>query len=177
MLALAAILALFSPASPVAVPSDSLEEATLGAGCFWCAEAVFDRVDGVEDVIAGFADSTEVARIVFNPNTISYGKLLEVFWLAHDPTTLDRQGGDVGHEYRSVIYYHTAAQKATAENSLKTAQAHFNSPIVTAIEPLPAFVRASDYHQDFYRKNPDAPYCRFVITPKLESLHLKLKGE
>jgi len=97
--------------------------------------------------------------------------------LVHDPTTVDRQGGDVGPQYRSVIFYHTGGQRAAAEQSLKRAQTHFNGPIVTSIEPLKAFYQATDYHQDFYNRNTDAPYCKFVITPKLEQLHLKAKGE
>ena len=177
MLILAAILTLFPPSHRGESPADSLQEAILGGGCFWCVEAVFERIDGVEDVTSGFADSAEVIRVVFDPGKISYEKLLDVFWLAHDPTTLDRQGGDTGRRYRSVIVYRDDAQKAAAEKSRAAAQAHFNSPIVTTLVPLNGFVAASANHQDFYRKNPDAPYCRFVITPKLESLHLKVKGE
>lgn len=173
MLILVAMLALAGPWHQDAVPADSLEQATFGAGCFWCVEAVFERLDGVTDVVAGYAGGTvlnptgkqvnegksghaEVAQITFDPKKISFDRLLDVFWLAHDPTTADRQG---------------------AEESRKKAQAHFNSTIVTAIEPLKAFYKASDYHQDFYNKNPDAPYCKFVISPKLEQLHLKTKGE
>ncbi len=194
MLILVAMLALAGPWHQDAVPADSLEQATFGAGCFWCVEAVFERLDGVTDVVAGYAGGTvpnptgkqvnegksghaEVAQITFDPKKISFDRLLDVFWLAHDPTTADRQGGDVGPQYRSVIFYHNEAQRAAAEESRKKAQAHFNSTIVTAIEPLKAFYKASDYHQDFYNKNPDAPYCKFVISPKLEQLHLKTKGE
>jgi peptide-methionine (S)-S-oxide reductase len=194
MLILVAMLALAGPWHQDAVPADSLEQATFGAGCFWCVEAVFERLDGVTDVVAGYAGGTvlnptgkqvnegksghaEVAQITFDPKKISFDRLLDVFWLAHDPTTADRQGGDVGPQYRSVIFYHNEAQRAAAEESRKKAQAHFNTTIVTAIEPLKAFYKASDYHQDFYNKNPDAPYCKFVISPKLEQLHLKTKGE
>lgn len=130
MLILAALLTLAGPGPQDGATPDSLEQATLGAGCFWCVEAVFERLDGVTDVVAGYAGGTlpnptgrqvnegttghaEVAQITFDPKNISYEKLLEVFWLAHDPTTVDRQGGDVGAQYRSVIFYHNEAQKAT----------------------------------------------------------------
>ena len=194
MLILAAMLMLSGPARQDGTPADSPEQATLGAGCFWCVEAVFERLEGVTDVVAGYAGGTvpnptgrqvnegntghaQVARITFDPKQISFEKVLDVFWLAHDPTTADRQGGDIGPQYRSVIFYQTGAQKSAAEKSLKAAQAHFNNPIVTKIEPLTAFYRATDYHQDFYNRNPDAPYCKFVISPKLDQLNLKSKAQ
>jgi peptide-methionine (S)-S-oxide reductase len=166
---------------------EALEKATLGAGCFWCVEAVFERLQGVKSVVAGYAGGktdgptyedvcsgktghAEVAQITFDPRIIPFAKILGVFWAAHDPTTLNRQGADVGDQYRSVIFYHDAAQKAAAEESLLEAGKEFSSPIVTAIEPLTKFFEAEEYHQDYFRNNPRAPYCMFVIKPKLEKL-------
>lgn len=167
----------------------TLEKATFGAGCFWCVEAVFERLAGVESVVAGYAGGTkpnptyeevctgetghaEVVQITFDPSKVSYEKLLEVFWEAHDPTTLNRQGEDVGTQYRSVIFYHDEKQKAAAEKSKKEAQKKFNDPIVTEIQPLAQFYRAENYHQDYFRNNPNAPYCVYVIKPKLKKLNL-----
>lgn len=167
-----------------------VEKATLGAGCFWCVEAIFERLDGVSSVVAGYAGGArpnptyeqvcagvsghaEVAQVTFDPSKITYERLLEVFWEAHDPTTLNRQGNDVGEQYRSVIYYHDETQKMIAEKSKKLAQKNFSSPIVTEISPLTKFYEAENYHQDYYRNNANAPYCRFVIKPKLDKLHLK----
>lgn len=167
-----------------------LEKATLGAGCFWCVEAVFERLPGVQSVVAGYAGGTtpnptyeevctdttghaEVGQITFDPSKISYEKLLEVFWEAHDPTTLDRQGDDVGTQYRSVIFYHDDKQRIAAEKSKQEAQKDFSDPIVTEIKPLTHFYVAENYHQDYFNKNQNAPYCRLVIKPKLEKLHLK----
>ncbi|HTY57396.1 MAG TPA: peptide-methionine (S)-S-oxide reductase MsrA [Bacteroidota bacterium] len=166
-----------------------LEKATLGGGCFWCIEAVFERLDGVHTVVAGYAGGkkknptyeevcsgttghAEVAQITYDPRKITFGDILNVFWTAHDPTTLNRQGADVGEQYRSVIFYHDAAQKAAAEASLVNAGRNLASPIVTSIEPLTEFYEAENYHQDYFRNNPGAPYCMFVIKPKLEKLHL-----
>lgn len=166
------------------------EKATFGAGCFWCVEAVFERLDGVQSVVAGYAGGTkpdptyeevctgktghaEVAQLTFDPSKISYEKLLEVFWKAHDPTTLNQQGADVGTQYRSAIFYHDEKQKMIAEKSKSDAAKHFDGPIVTEIKPLMQFYRAENYHQDYYRNNSNAPYCRFVIKPKLEKLKLK----
>lgn len=167
-----------------------VEKATFGAGCFWCVEAIFERLDGVTAVDAGYAGGTvpnptyeavcagktghaEVAQITFDPRKISYEKLLEVLWEAHDPTTMNRQGADHGTQYRSVIFTHDEKQKAAAEKSLTEARKNFHDPIVTVIEPLTTFYRAENYHQDYFRNNPDAPYCRFVIKPKLDKLKLK----
>lgn len=167
-----------------------MEKATFGAGCFWCVEAIFERLDGVSSVVAGYAGGTkrnptyeevctgetghaEVAQITFDPAKISYERLLEVFWEAHDPTTLNRQGADVGTQYRSVIFYHDANQKAAAEKSLAAAQKQFDSPIVTEIEPLKEFFPAENYHQDYYKNHTNAPYCVFVIKPKLKKLKLE----
>jgi len=167
-----------------------LEEATLGAGCFWCVEAVFERLPGVQSVVAGYAGGTtpnptyeqvctdrtghaEVAQITFDPSKISYEKLLEVFWEAHDPTTLNRQGADVGTQYRSVIFYHDEKQKTAAEKSKQEVQKNFSDPIVTEVKPLTHFYKAENYHQEYFNKNSNAPYCRLVIKPKLDKLHLK----
>ena len=166
------------------------EKATFGAGCFWCVEAVFERLDGVESVVAGYAGGTtsdptyeqvctgttghaEVAQLTFDPSKITYERLLEVYWEAHDPTTLNRQGADAGTQYRSVIFYHNEKQKAAAEKSKKEAQKDFDRPIVTEIQPLASFYQAENYHQDYFRNHPNAPYCVFVIKPKLKKLNLK----
>ena len=169
--------------------SGQLENATFGAGCFWCVEAVFERLDGVVAVEAGYAGGhkanptyeevctgktghAEVAQITYDPAKISYTKLLETFWHAHDPTTLNRQGADVGTQYRSVIFYHDEQQRKAAESSKNKAQELFSSPIVTSIEPLTEFYKAENYHQDYFRNNPNAPYCQYVIQPKLKKLKL-----
>jgi len=167
------------------------ELATLGAGCFWCIEAVFERLDGVSSVTSGYTGGqkdnptydevctgttghAEVAQLEFDPAKITYEQLLDVFWEAHDPTTLNRQGADRGTQYRSAIFYHSEAQKLAAEKSLKQAQAKFSAPIVTEIVPLKKFFKAENYHQDYFRNNPRAPYCAVVIRPKLDKLQKKL---
>ena len=167
-----------------------LDKATFGAGCFWCVEAVFERLAGVHVVEAGYAGGTvpsptyedvcsgrtghaEVAQISFDSKKTTYEKLLEVFWQVHDPTTLNRQGADVGTQYRSVIFYHDERQKLAAEKSMSEAQTLFQNPIVTEVKPLTKFYKAENYHQDYYKTNPAAPYCRFVIRPKLEKLALE----
>ena len=180
------IAARVSSAEPHPGPSSStFERATFGGGCFWCLEALFQTIDGVKSVISGFAGGTvanpsyeqvcmgttghaEVIQVEYDPAKISYEKLLNYFWQAHDPTTLNRQGGDVGTQYRSVILCHNEAQKLAAEKS-KTAAAHlYTNPIVTQIVPLTQFYRAEDYHQNYYRNHRQAPYCRLVIRPKLD---------
>ena len=167
-----------------------MEKAILGAGCFWCVEAIFQRQAGVQAVVSGYAGGTkanpsyddvctgttghaEVAEITFDPATISYERLLEIFWQAHDPTTLNRQGADVGTQYRSVIFTVNDQQKVVAEKSRTAAQKQFSSPIVTEIQPLTVFYPAENYHQDYYRNHQNAPYCMFVIRPKLQKLHLE----
>jgi peptide-methionine (S)-S-oxide reductase len=166
------------------------EKATLGGGCFWCTEAVFERFKGVKAVISGYAGGklpnptykqictgdtghAEVIEIEFDPAKITYAQILEIFWAAHDPTTLNRQGADTGTQYRSTIMYHSEAQKKTAEESKKKAQEHFKSPIVTEIVAAPTFYKAEDYHQDYFKNNPNQPYCAAVIGPKLRSLEKK----
>ncbi|MDP2884342.1 MAG: peptide-methionine (S)-S-oxide reductase MsrA [Ignavibacteria bacterium] len=167
-----------------------MEKVTFGAGCFWCVEAVFERLNGVQSVVAGYAGGTkanptyeevctgatghaEVAQITYDPSKNSFEKLLEVFWEAHDPTTLNRQGADVGTQYRSVIFYHDAIQKAAAEKSKAAVQKDLDSPIVTEIQPLKEFYLAENYHQDYYKNHANAPYCVFVIKPKLKKLKLE----
>jgi peptide-methionine (S)-S-oxide reductase len=165
------------------------EIATFGGGCFWCIEAVYNRIEGVKTVVSGYAggrkaDPTyeevcsgstghaEVVQIHFDPKVISYEEILDLFWKAHDPTTLNRQGADVGSQYRSIILYNGEAQARAAERSKAKAAANFADPIVTEIVPLSDFYRAEKYHQDYYRNNPHAGYCSFVIRPKLQKLGL-----
>lgn len=163
------------------------EIADLGGGCFWCMEAVFERVPGVLSVTSGFAGGTtenptyrdvcsettghaEVTEIVFDPARVTYAKLLEIFWQAHDPTTLNRQGADEGTSYRSIILYRDEKQKLLAEKSRLEAQKNFHDPIVTQIVPLKRFYKAEDYHQQYYDQNSQAGYCQVVIAPKLKKL-------
>jgi peptide-methionine (S)-S-oxide reductase len=167
------------------------ESAYFGGGCFWCVEAAFEMVPGVKSVTSGYAGGktenptyqqvcsggtghAEVTKIEFDPGRVSYDRLLEVFWEAHDPTTLNRQGADEGTQYRSVILYASEAQKAAAEKSKKETAGKFRDPIVTEIVPLTKFYPAENYHQDYFRNNPDAPYCQAVIRPKLEKLKEKI---
>jgi peptide-methionine (S)-S-oxide reductase len=164
-----------------------VERATLGGGCFWCLEAVFERVEGVKSVISGYAGGivanpsyeqvctgttghAEVVQIEFDPAVVSLDSLLEVFWEAHDPTTKNRQGPDEGTQYRSIILYQDELQRLAAEQSRRNAAAKFSAPITTDIVPLEVFYRAERYHQDYFRNNPNAPYCVFVIKPKLKKL-------
>jgi peptide-methionine (S)-S-oxide reductase len=161
--------------------------ATFGAGCFWCVEAVFRELDGVVSVESGYAGGNvpnptykqvctgatghaEVCQIGYDPARITYAELLEVFWKVHDPTTLNRQGNDVGTQYRSVIFYHNDEQKAQAEKYKRELDASgaWKDPIVTEITPFTAFYKAEDYHQDYFRNNPQQAYCRIVIRPKME---------
>jgi peptide-methionine (S)-S-oxide reductase len=164
------------------------ERITFGGGCFWCLEAVFQRLNGVKSVKSGYAGGTvpnptyeqvcsgdtghaEVVQLEFDPGKISFEKLLEVFWAAHDPTTLNRQGADMGTQYRSVLFYENDAQKAAAEKSKQQAKAEFRDPIVTEIAPLKQFYVAEDYHQNYYNQNASRnPYCQVVIRPKLQKL-------
>jgi peptide-methionine (S)-S-oxide reductase len=166
-----------------------LEQATFGAGCFWCVEAVFEQLEGVHSVIAGYAGGdtpnptysevckgktghAEVAQIVFDPSKINFEQLLDLFWKSHDPTTLNRQGADIGTQYRSVIFYHDENQRITAEKSKIEAAKYIKDAIVTEIKPLEKFYEAENYHQDYYKNNPMAPYCMFVIQPKLDKLKI-----
>jgi peptide-methionine (S)-S-oxide reductase len=170
--------------------TNKTEIADLGGGCFWCMEAVFERLPGVISVTSGFAGGTtenptyqqvctettghaEVTEIEFDPGKISYQKLLEVFWQAHDPTTWNRQGADEGTSYRSIILYRDKKQQLLAEKSKLEAQKDFHNPIVTEIVPLKKFYKAEDYHQEYFDNNSNAPYCQVVIAPKLEKLEKK----
>ena len=161
--------------------------ATLGGGCFWCVEAVYLRVGGVSKVVSGYAGGStadptyeavcnertghaEVVQVTFDADAVSYERILDLFWQAHDPTTRNRQGHDVGTQYRSIVLTHDDYQQRSAEASRDAAQARFRRPIVTEIEPLQRFYPAEDYHQDYYARNPRAPYCRYVIVPKLSKL-------
>ncbi len=159
-------------------------QAVLGGGCFWCLEAVFEQVDGVLDVTSGYAGGhteaptyeevcsgetghAEVVRITYDPAVVTYRDLLAVFFGVHDPTTPDRQGADVGSQYRSIILYADAAQKKVAEEVLREQRKRWEDPVVTQLVPLRAFYPAEPYHQDYFRKNPDAGYCRVVVAPKV----------
>jgi len=162
------------------------EVATLAGGCFWCLEAIFVDLKGVEKVESGYAGGmipnptypqvctgntghAEVVQVTFEPKIISFKDLLEVFFTIHDPTTLNRQGADVGTQYRSAIFYHTPEQKAVAEQVIKESNASgiWHAPIVTGVVPFTKFYPAEDYHQEYYKNNPDQPYCRAVIAPKV----------
>jgi peptide-methionine (S)-S-oxide reductase len=163
------------------------QKATLGAGCFWCVEAVFQNLPGVLSVVSGYAGGknpnpsyesvcsgmsghAEVAQITFDPAKLSFEKLLDVFWVSHDPTTLNRQGNDVGTQYRSVIFYHDEDQRIAAEKSRAAAQELFDNKIVTEISPLPEFYAAEDYHQNYFNSHGTAPYCQVIIAPKMKKL-------
>ena len=164
-----------------------METATFGAGCFWCVEAIFQQLKGVESVVSGYSggqveDPTyrevtsgrtghaEVVQVVYDPAVISYAELLEVFWSVHDPTTLNRQGADVGTQYRSAIFYHTEKQKELAEEYKRKLDASgaFRDPIVTEVTAFSAFYPAEDYHQEYFFNNLNQPYCRVVIQPKMD---------
>lgn len=176
--------------------SRKIDTATLGTGCFWCTEAVFQQLKGVlkvtsgysggaevnptyKDVSTGTTGHAEVIQIVFDPAEISFDDLLEVFWQTHDPTTLNRQGNDVGPQYRSAIFYHDAEQKSKAEKYKKelNESGAWDKPIVTEISPYTAFYKAEDYHQDYYNNNGSQPYCYYVIRPKLEKFQKVFKSK
>ena len=184
------------PSEPIASSSNetaaeaTTEMATFGAGCYWCVEAVLEQLDGVTDVTSGFMGGhvdnptykqicyedtghAEVVQVTFDSGKISYDDLLAWFWRLHDPTTLNRQGGDVGTQYRSAIFYHSDQQREQAEASMKTAQADFRDPIVTEITAADTYFEAEGDHQDFYRNNKSQRYCRAVIAPKLGKLGLE----
>jgi len=169
-----------------------MEIATLAGGCFWCVEAVLQQTDGVEGITSGYMGGSipnptyeqvctgttghaEVTQVTFDPERISHSALLDSFWKLHDPTTLNRQGNDVGTQYRSAIFFHSDEQQQTAERSRKTLEESdaFDDPIVTEIVPATTFYPAEDYHQNYYRSNREQPYCHYVITPKLEKLGME----
>lgn len=176
--------------------ADHIETATLGAGCFWCVEAIFQDLRGVHSVVSGYAGGhvknpsykdvctgttghAEVAVIKFDPETISFKDILYVFWLTHDPTTLNKQGGDVGTQYRSAIFYHSEEQKKIAEKSKKETEedAIYPNPLVTEIVPISNYYEAEDYHQDYYNLNPNQQYCKLVIDPKVQKFRKKFKDK
>jgi peptide-methionine (S)-S-oxide reductase len=176
--------------------STKFQTTTLGAGCFWCVEAVFQRLKGVERVVSGYAGGTvkqptyqqvcagttghaEAVQIIFDPAVIAFEDLLYVFWRTHDPTTLNRQGADAGTQYRSAIFYHDEAQKVIAEKSKReTATASlWPNPIVTEITPFTNFYEAEAYHHDYYRHNANQSYCRAVIDPKITKLQKEFKDK
>ncbi|KON30734.1 peptide methionine sulfoxide reductase [miscellaneous Crenarchaeota group archaeon SMTZ1-55] len=179
--------------SPSHTPDSRRREvATLGGGCFWCTEAVFNEICGVETVVSGYSGGelanptyqqvstgttghAEVVQITFNPDQISFRELLDVFFATHDPTTRNRQGADVGPQYRSIILYHTLDQKETAEaviTELNTANL-WSAPIVTEVEPFQVFYPAEAYHHDYFKRNPRQPYCQLVIAPKIAKVRKK----
>ena len=174
--------------------SSNIEKATLGGGCFWCTEAVFLEIEGVRGVVSGYSGGhvknptynqvvsgttghAEVVQVSFDQETVSYREILEIFFTMHDPTSLNRQGADVGTQYRSVIFYHGEEQRKVAEAFIKEMNETnlFNLPIVTQLEPFEAFYEAEDYHKDYYNRNKNQGYSRFVIKPKLEKVEKKHK--
>ncbi len=168
------------------------EIATLGGGCFWCLEAVYDRMEGVLSVESGYMGGhlpnpsytavcsgttghVEVVRVTFDPGVVGFREILEVFFSIHDPTTLDRQGNDVGTQYRSVIFYHNEEQRATALAMIRelTAEQVFRDPVVTAVEPAAQFYVAEDYHQEYFQNHPNQPYCAYIVAPKVKKFREK----
>jgi peptide-methionine (S)-S-oxide reductase len=168
---------------------EQMETATLAGGCFWCLEAVFERVEGVLDVRSGYAGGqasapsyeevcsgvtghAEVVRVRFDPSVIPYRDVLEIFFAVHDPTTPNRQGADVGTQYRSAIFYESEAQRDTARDTIRAleAEAIWDAPVVTEVAPLQTFWSAEEYHREYFRRNPDQPYCQVVVAPKVAKL-------
>lgn len=166
--------------------NDQLETATLGGGCFWCSEAVFDALKGVESVVSGYSGGhtenptytevctgstghAEVINVTFDPSVISFKEVLQIFFATHDPTTLNRQGNDVGTQYRSAVFYHSDEQKRVAEDVIReiTDEGIYDDPIVTEVTEFSNFYPAEDYHQDYFSNNPDQPYCSAVVAPKV----------
>ena len=177
-------------------PGKNLEKVTIGGGCFWCVEAVFQRIKGIEkwtsgymggatknptykEVCSGFTGHAEVVQLEFDPDVITFDQVLEVFWRAHDPTTLNRQGADRGTQYRSVIFYHSEEQKQKSLASKAKAEEEklYNDPIVTEISPAVEFYPAEKYHQNYFNQNTSQGYCQFVIWPKLKKLGLPLRSD
>jgi peptide-methionine (S)-S-oxide reductase len=176
--------------SAEAKPASKTESATFGGGCFWCTEAVFQRVPGIIKSVSGYSGGrtqnptyedicshgtghAEVIQVEFDPAVISYEKVLEIFFESHDPTTLNRQGADEGDQYRSVIFYHNEEQHQSALKARAAAQKDYADPIVTEVSPLKKFWRAEDYHQDYFNQHPNQGYCTFVIKPKVAKLQKK----
>jgi len=176
--------------------TDSLEMTTLGGGCFWCVEAVYQELQGVQSAVSGYAGGAienptyyqvcngttghaEVVQVTFDPNIITFDDILYVFWRTHDPTTLNRQGYDVGTQYRSIILYHSEQQRVSAEQSKRDTDASglWPNPIITEISPFTTLYKAEDYHQNFYRDNPYQPYCRAIIDPKMTKLRKEFRAK
>jgi peptide-methionine (S)-S-oxide reductase len=176
--------------------NNQLDTATFGAGCFWCVEAQLQQLEGVnsvqsgysggqvenptyKDVCSGSTGHAEVCQVVYDTHKLSYAELLQAFWTSHDPTTLNRQGNDVGTQYRSVIFYHNEKQREQAlhyKEELNKSKA-YNAPVVTEIAPYSKFYKAEDYHQNYYNQNGDQPYCAYVIQPKLDKFKKVFKGK
>jgi peptide-methionine (S)-S-oxide reductase len=193
---IAVIVLMLLSVQDAAAQQKKLQKATFGMGCFWCTEAIFQRLNGVsvvksgyeggdipnptyEEVCTGTTNHAEVIEITYDPAKISYDELLEVFWKSHDATTLNRQGADVGTQYRSVIFYHNDEQKSIAtkyKEELNKTNA-FGKPVVTSIVKAAPFYVAENYHQDYYQKNGELPYCRLVILPKMEKLEKLFKAK
>ncbi|MEX1136239.1 MAG: peptide-methionine (S)-S-oxide reductase MsrA [Balneolales bacterium] len=172
----------------------SMEQATFGAGCFWCVEAIFLRLKGVKDVVSGYSGGevknptyqqvtsgntghAEVIQVTYDPSEITYEQLLNVFWRTHDPTTLNRQGADVGTQYRSAVFYHNEEQRKIAKHfkARLNEEKIYNASIVTEITPFDTFYEAEEYHQNYFAKNPEQAYCQVVIVPKLEKMEVLFK--
>jgi peptide-methionine (S)-S-oxide reductase len=172
---------------PITVNNAGLDTATLGAGCFWCVEAVYQNVEGVEKVVSGYSGGTvknpsykevclgitghaEVCNVIFDPKKVTFEEILEVFWGTHDPTTLNRQGNDIGTQYRSVIFYHNQEQKDVAEKykAQLNVSGNFTNPVITEISAFSNFYTAEDYHQNYFNQNGEESYCQFVVRPKVE---------
>ena len=175
-------------------PSGNTEIATLGGGCFWCVEAIYQDLNGVlkvesgysgghidnptyKEVCSGLTGHAEVVQVTFDPAIVSYQDVLRVFFTVHDPTTLNRQGNDSGTQYRSVIYYHSEAQKKVAEAAIIEAKEAWDDPIVTEVSPFEKFYKAEDYHQNYYKDNPNQGYCSFIIAPKVKKFREKFKDK
>lgn len=176
--------------------NNNVDTATFGGGCYWCVEAIYQQLNGVTSVVSGFSGGqrdnptyeqvcsgasghAEVIQIVYDPSIISFDELLEVFWTVHDPTTLNRQGADVGTQYRSVIFYHSEEQKRTAELYKKklNEEGAFPNPVVTEISAFTKFFKGPDYHQNYYKENSNQPYCSIVIKPKLDKFEKVFKNK
>lgn len=172
----------------------SSEIATLGGGCFWCLEAVYQEMIGVQSVVSGYMGGrilnptyrqvcggdtghVEVVQVTFDPAVVTYRDILDVFFAIHDPTTMDRQGNDVGEQYRSVIFYHSEAQRETADETIRdlNQQQIWDAPIVTQVRAAEPFYQAEDYHQNYFRDNPNQPYCAYIVAPKVRKFREKLK--
>jgi peptide-methionine (S)-S-oxide reductase len=189
-----ALLAVFVPLLTSLPMSAKTESLVVGGGCFWCTEAAYELLPGVKDVVSGYAGGhvpnpsyeqigtkktghAEVIRIDYDPAVVSLEKLLEYFWQVHNPTQVGGQGNDIGPQYRSIILYANAEQKAAAEKSKAAAAQVFRDPITTEIVPLEKFWLAEDYHQDYFRRNPNAGYCAYVIAPKVKKLKGQIEAE